>query len=529
MNEIDTFAGEFPPSTPALLLPPRGARCFIAVGGGRGGVGKSVLSVNLATYLAQLGRSVVLVDADIGGANLHTVLGLDGPPIPSREQIESGTPHAVPTSVPGLRVMGAMFDPTAMSSVRPGRRSQWASTLKKLDCDFVVVDLGSGSAPATLDLFAMADVCICVTMPEPPAVEATYRFLRSLYLRKLRRSLMKERFKLRLVERAMMDLSPLPTPIEVIGALARQEIGLAKLATAELRRLAPRLVVNSTREKADTELGPTMQAMADRYLGIELDYIGYIEHDDAVWLTVRRRRPLLIDSPTAKSARLIERIARRVVALTAAPPSRISTPPPPPTDRRMTLYDVLRIQRGASDEEVRRASRKQKELYVEGSLPLLSILDAEGIRAEQARIEEAHDTLLDPIKRRAYDLSTFADANEAPAPKPLRTTLTEEQLLAQAELAREIHSTTEFTGAFLRRVRESLGIDITDIASRTKIAKAHLVAIEEESFADLPALVYARGFVREFAKSLKLDPAQVDRSYLRRMREGLVAMGKPVE
>jgi flagellar biosynthesis protein FlhG len=529
MNEIDTFAGEFPPSTPALLLPPRGARCFIAVGGGRGGVGKSVLSVNLATYLAQLGRSVVLVDADIGGANLHTVLGLDGPPIPSREQIESGTPHAVPTSVPGLRVMGAMFDPTAMSSVRPGRRSQWAATLKKLDCDFVVVDLGSGSAPATLDLFAMADVCICVTMPEPPAVEATYRFLRSLYLRKLRRSLMKERFKLRLVERAMMDLSPLPTPIEVIGALARQEIGLAKLATAELRRLAPRLVVNSTREKADTELGPTMQAMADRYLGIELDYIGYIEHDDAVWLTVRRRRPLLIDSPTAKSARLIERIARRVVALTAAPPSRISTPPPPPTDRRMTLYDVLRIQRGASDEEVRRASRKQKELYVEGSLPLLSILDAEGIRAEQARIEEAHDTLLDPIKRRAYDLSTFADANEAPAPKPLRTTLTEEQLLAQAELAREIHSTTEFTGAFLRRVRESLGIDITDIAGRTKIARAHLVAIEEESFADLPALVYARGFVREFAKALKLDPAQVDRSYLRRMREGLAAMGKPVE
>ena len=392
----------------------------------------------------------------------------------------------------------------------------------------MVVDLGAGWASATLDLFAMADVSICVTMPEPPAVEATYRFLRALYLRKLRRALMKERFKLRLVERAMMDLPPLPTPIEVIGALARQEIGLAKLATAELRRLSPRLVVNSTREKADTELGPTMQAMADRYLGIELDYIGYIEHDDAVWLTVRRRRPLLIDSPTAKSARLIERIARRVVALTATPPARISQPPAPPSDRRFTLYDVLRVPRGASDEEVRRASRKQKELYVENSLPLISILDSEGIRAEQARIDEAHDTLLDPIKRRAYDLSTFADA-EAPKPVSMRPSLTEDQLLAQAEIAREIHGATEFTGAFLRRVRESLGIDIVDIAARTKIARAHLVAIEDESFADLPALVYARGFVRELAKSLKLDPAQVDRSYLRRMREGLAALGKPVE
>ena len=57
----------------------------------------------------------------------------------------------------------------------------------------------------------------------------------------------------------------------------------------------------------------------------------------------------------------------------------------------------------------------------------------------------------------------------------------------------------------------------------------HLRAIEDESFGDLPAIVYTRGFVRELAKVLRLDPAHVDKSYLRRMRDGLAALGKPVE
>ncbi len=55
--------------------------------------------------------------------------------------------------------------------------------------------------------------------------------------------------------------------------------------------------------------------MAERYLGVNYDYVGHIEQDDAVWLSVVHRRPLLIDSPTSKSARNLERIARRVPGL----------------------------------------------------------------------------------------------------------------------------------------------------------------------------------------------------------------------
>jgi flagellar biosynthesis protein FlhG len=512
---------------PPSFVPPKGTRRLIAVGGGRGGVGKSLISVNLSVYLAQLGRNVVLVDADLAGANLHTLLGIEAPPEPARDQIESGKVPLVDTPIPGLKLLGAMVDFSALSGARPGKRSRWAELLRQMPAEFVVLDLGSGVAPGTLDLFSMADVGICVTLPEPPAIESTYRFLRALFARRLRRALMKERFKLKIVERLLAAMPTLPLPLDVVQQLGRSDPTLAQIALGELSRLYPKLVVNGTRVRTDNDLGHAMQAMADRYLGIELEYIGHIEQDDAVWLTVRRRRPLLIDSPTSKSARHIERMSRRIVALSAVREARPQ--PPGPIDRRLTLYDVLGLSRGASDEEVRRAHKRQRELFSVDSLPLISILSGAQLRAEQARIEEAHDTLLDPNKRRAYDLSVFPETSHETPQQTQRRSFSSEQLQVQAELAREIQTATEFSGVFLRRIRESQGLELAEIASRTKISLTHLRAIEEEQFGELPAIVYVRGFVREVAKLLKLDPAHVDRTYLKRLREGFAALGRPLE
>ena len=91
--------------------------------------------------------------------------------------------------------------------------------------------------------------------------------------------------------------------------------------------------------------------------------------------------------------------------------------------------------------------------------------------------------------------------------------------MLQTELAKELGPDTEFTGALLKKVRESQGVELTEISARTKIARAHLEAIEEESFQNLPAAVYVRGFVAELAKYLRLDPLHVQRSYMRRVRE----------
>src|SRR5262249_25122057 len=158
-------------------------------------------------------------------------------------------------------------------------------------------DLGAGATHVSLDLFLASDVGVCATVPEPPGIDATYAYLRALFVRRLRKALAKERFKLGLMERAMAEIGRMPAPRELIAALRRFAIPLSELAMRELALLQPRLVVCQTRVRSDLELGASMAVLSARYLGIALDYLGHVEYDDAVWLTVRRCRPLLIDSP----------------------------------------------------------------------------------------------------------------------------------------------------------------------------------------------------------------------------------------
>ncbi|HEX6765442.1 MAG TPA: helix-turn-helix transcriptional regulator, partial [Polyangiaceae bacterium] len=123
--------------------------------------------------------------------------------------------------------------------------------------------------------------------------------------------------------------------------------------------------------------------------------------------------------------------------------------------------------------------------------------------------------------------STFP---EEPAETPKKPSVDHQALEAErqmmrSELAREINAETEFTGRLLMKVREARGIEIEEIAKATKISMAYLRAIEAEAFSELPALVYTRGFVHELAKFLKLDAAQVTKTYLLRLRQWRATTG----
>jgi len=147
-------------------------RRLLAVGGGRGGVGKSLLAQNLAVYVAQLGKSVALVDCDPTGANLHAQFGLralthppiiDGPP-------DDLVKALVSTSVPGLSILPGPHDAIdPPPQLRAGRKTRFLAGLRALSTDYVVVDVGPGQSNLALDVMLGADLAICVTVPEPPA------------------------------------------------------------------------------------------------------------------------------------------------------------------------------------------------------------------------------------------------------------------------------------------------------------------------------------------------------------------------
>jgi flagellar biosynthesis protein FlhG len=88
---------------------------------------------------------------------------------------------------------------------------------------------------------------------------------------------------------------------------------------------------------------------------------------------------------------------------------------------------------------------------------------------------------------------------------------------------------TEYTGALLRQIREALGIELREITERTKIGLAYLVSLEAEQFPKLPATVYVRGFLGEYARLLGLDSRRVVETYLERYRAARGATAAEVE
>ncbi len=238
---------------------------------------------------------------------------------------------------------------------------------------------------------------------------------------------------------------------------------------------------------------------------------------------MRHGKPLLVESPGAKSAKNLERIVRRILTLEASSHTRRPSARPKRVNA-LNHYEVLETEPGASEEEIRRAYRRMRDLFSVDSLAMYALYDDERLAAAQARLTDAYDTLIDPSRRKPYDLGIFPDGNPGVPDADL------ELAAAAAGAPRpplpDLGADTEFTGALLRQVRLARGVDLRDVTARTKISAAYLRAIEAEDFGALPALVYVRGFVTELAKVLHLDPPQVAKTFVRRFRQFLEQAGR---
>lgn len=511
----------------------RDDRRVVAFAGGRGGIGRSLLAANIGVYLAQVGRRVVLVDADLGGASQHTLLGIARPRTSLTQVIDRQSADVgellIDTPVPGLQLLSGAGDRFGVANLRSSQKERLLQQLRGVDADFVLLDVGGGTSFTVLDTFLVADFGVLVVVPEPAAVEAFYRFVKSAVIRMVRRDVGQQTQWPQVLDETVARLGGLPGPLELRDALARAAAPLADLVEASRRRLRPRLVVNRTKVRADLELGAALRTVSAHRLGVSVDYLGSVEADEAAWAAARRRRPLMIESPMAQSASDIERIARRISTPATKERARALARALTPVDA-LSHYELLEIDLGADEDEIRRAQRRLRELYAVGSLAGYSLLDGESSAAMLARVQRAHDTLIEPVKRRSYDLAMPASgpdrARRGLARAPQEKTVDLPSPPAEAEPAPvrhdvEIDATTEFDGALLRKVRESLGIDLREVTARTKIGVAYLRAIEEEDYDLLPALVYTTGFVRELARQLHLDPQRVVDSYIGRLKQHL--------
>lgn len=498
----------------------------VAIGGGKGGVGKSLVAANVGIFLATLGKRVILVDGSFGAANLHIFAGV---PRPARSLSEAFTPNGpalaelcVPTHVPGVKLIGGVYDPPGMAEPDIERVRAVSEQLRTLPADWVVVDLGPGLASPTLELFLGADISMLVAVPDPTSIELMHRFVKAAFLKSLERRGLAHLVRGWSAEAPTALEGGSPSPLEIwLDAVEDGVTDVEELRDAILS-FAPHLVINSARSKSDMELGRAVASVARRRLGVPLRYLGHLEYDEAVWASTRRRRPLLIEHPETRIAKCFERVARGLLAVRPA----VSDGDVLPSDSH---YELLEVPPTASFEDIRRANRRIRDVYGAESIAISGLYDPASLEAVHRRLDLAYTSLMDAAKRKEYDLELFPDGVPMPVSPPVSERLDAAASRAAAKVddpativirppMPEVSATTEFSGPLLRQIREAVGVELREIAERSKIGMAYLNALEGEVFAKLPAAVYVRGFLAEYARALGLDPERVKQSYLRRYR-----------
>lgn len=288
-----------------------------AIGGGKGGSGKSFITTNMGICLSKLGVRVILIDADLGGANLHTFLGISPPALSLSDFIQKRVSRLqevlIPTEIPNLQLLTGAQDLLNAVDAKSTQKRKLLRSIQSLESDYILIDLGGGNSLSVLDFFLMSDGGILVVTPEPTSIENTYRFLKSAFYRRLRQSVSSHPVKT-LIDGAMdrkneMGIQNPHDLIKMVRRISEEDAGRIE---EEVKRFHPNLILNQVRSKKDIEIGFSIRSACQKYFGIHLHYLGYVVYDQDVSHSIRKRRPLVLENARSRAAQCVKEIASKL-------------------------------------------------------------------------------------------------------------------------------------------------------------------------------------------------------------------------
>lgn len=288
-----------------------------AIGGGKGGTGKTFISANLGIALTKIGKRVLLIDADLGGANLHTCLGVDSRVTLSdfiQGKVRNIEEILIQTEIPHLALISGAQDYLEIANPKHSQKMRLIRQIQDLDFEYIILDLGAGTAFTNLDFFLTADTGILSVVPEPTSIENAYRFIKSAFYRRFKKIARDPEVK-RIITLAMdeKNVRGIRTPHDLIDHVGAIDKNAGQKLKEAVCAFTPKLIVNMVRSKDDMTLGFSMRSSCYKYFGIKVDYVGYVEYDDHVWKATKKRRPLILEYPYSSSARCLERTVSNLI------------------------------------------------------------------------------------------------------------------------------------------------------------------------------------------------------------------------
>ena len=277
-----------------------------------------MVSTNLGAILARSGRSCALIDADLGGANVHTLLGVPSPRRTLsdflRRKYESLDDILCETNIPGLFLVSGSRALMEMANPKHTQKEKILRHIAALNVDHVILDLGAGSSFNVLDFFLAAEEGLMVIVPEPTSVENAYHFMKAAFFRRLKRATHLPGVKAAL-DRALdrPEGGPIQSAAGLISAVREVDPDAAGALETEARSFSPRILVNRVRSESDKRLGPDMQTVCRDYFESDFTFLGHLPDDDLVRTSVQARMPVVEAFPTSSFTVTLNEIARTLL------------------------------------------------------------------------------------------------------------------------------------------------------------------------------------------------------------------------
>ncbi len=288
-----------------------------AIGGGKGGTGKSFVTSSIGMNLAQQGKRVTLIDADLGGANLHTFLRMKKPKHSLTDFFESKTPLSdiiKNTDVPNLRFITGDVRSLDTTGVKYAQKLKLYRHIRNISSDYVLIDLGAGSNHDTIDSFLVADRMIAVILPEETSLDNLYLFIKKVLFRKVNRLLgdygLRDIARKAWEERNRKEIRNIKELILYVKNISPEIRTLVEKSLADFTLY---IIVNQVKNEQHIETGFATKSILQQYFELDAKYLGYIRYNEFFWKFVKDTNSFKQFSPSVSTALEIGSIVQNLM------------------------------------------------------------------------------------------------------------------------------------------------------------------------------------------------------------------------